>query len=212
MNNIIEGDIYLRIVHGTIDSSIPCIAYYLIYLLIGIFISFKISSLIMAVIFFAIGMLFLKKEEFCERYAGFLYSKESYEDYINSRVADTGCCSESIREKDCHQCGTEHIFLSIYFLYTFLIAVPQNKSVINSESIKFILLSILLLINSIIGLYLYKKYKSDKQYIISCLLMFLLILYIAVAIYKVCRDVSFFILIISALSIIDSIAYRPKHI
>lgn len=198
--------------HGTIGDSISCIAYYLIYLFIGIFISFKISNLIMAVIFFVKGMLFLKKEGFYERYAGFLYSKESYENYINARVADTGCCSESIREKDCHQCGTAHVFLSIYFLCTFLLAVPENKSAIDSESIKFISLSVLLLINSIIGLYLYKKYKSDKQYIISCLLMFLLILYIAVTIYKVCRDVSFFILIISAFSIIDSISYKPKHI
>lgn len=161
----------MRKIYGLLEHSVPIILiYFLISTLLYIFIGFKASIIIITIIFLSIGIAFFKSEVFYEKFMKILFIEE---DYYNSAEDENEAVLYSLvvkKERDRYRIGRMYIVLAIFALSR----LPENyyhKGISGSEAVKSILEYIVLLMNSIAGVYLYKKFKNRTQYIFSLALM-----------------------------------------
>lgn len=152
----------IKNIRGVLEFSILFILVFLLSSLLSTIINIRIAYIIFGFITIAIGVLMKKENNFYERLIKLLYSKESYNIYINY----IGTVQEEIK----YTHGNCFIIIGVFILLD-VFKYPLVKSLYNIDLLYKIGITFLLLLNSIIGVYLYKKFKSDKQYIISIVFM-----------------------------------------
>lgn len=160
----------MKIFNGILEWSIPYISFYLLLYLLN-YIRYKIFVIIAAIIIFTMGILLLINEDFYEKYTALLGVKNNFSKYMNYH--------NSSNKAKPYNPGWNYIGVSILTLNYLLFCTPsrQNEIIFNSNFFCNLIAIISLLLNSIIGLYFYKKFKNSKQYIFSCVLMFIILFY-----------------------------------
>lgn len=183
----------MKIFYGALERSIIFIIYILTCLLLNRCIGYMASMIFLSTISFTIGVCFLKNENFYKKCTNLLCIKENYERCIKHMAEITCGCYQDIDQETRFRCGKGLIILSAFFLVNLLYYHYKVKYIFDVESIKLIIICIALLLNSIIGIYLYKRFQNNKQYLFSCLLT----LAILTLIYK--ESIIIFILMILAI-------------
>lgn len=147
----------------------------LVYLILGtlllmliLILNIKTAFIVFGLILIFLGILFSKNISLHEKYMK-LFSRNTYLEYTG--MDDTA--KKSIRRKEISYYYLKSLLFLIYPFFSY-------SDISNSEIYEIYIMLIIfsaLLLNSIIGIWLFKKFKNSKQYTFSCIIFWILFLY-----------------------------------
>lgn len=140
-----------------LEDSIWFISIIIVILVVGMFVGFK-PVFIISIIYKSIqGILYLLSARFYETYIK-IFRKEKYIEYHSSDA-------ELQKSKRKGEGWSSIIQATVFLAYVF--SFSSEKKYFYREGIVAIVGGIIALLNSLLGVFLYKKFKNHKQYEIS---------------------------------------------
>ena len=149
-----------------LENSIVTILVILISGGLSLFIGINNIFIIIEILFLIMATLILKNVSFYEKLLN-ITNKQAYIKYIGSDSA-----SKMIQR---NRYAIKYYFWSIIILLCIFIA-HSSPIKDNLRFLKFLIILSIMLINSIVGMYLHKKFENNIQYTISSIIFFVLIL------------------------------------
>lgn len=155
MGNFLESTL-IRLIFGTL------------LLMLILILNIKTALIVFGLILIFLGILFSKNISLHEKYMK-LFSRNTYLEYTG--MDDTA-------KKLARRRKVFYYYLAslLFLIYPFFSYSDISNSEIYEIYIMLIIFSALLL-NSIIGIWLFRKFKNSKQYTFSCIIFWILVLY-----------------------------------